>query len=332
MRKIFAPLLTFLVIACSSDNSTDLPETSNNGTVIVAKTFAVDEHSAEGTLIGTVDVLDNDGDELTFTITSDFDLKINEETGEITTGPNLNLDFETLQELSFTVSVFDGNTLTEKDFLLDIQDIDEMTLLTEEQNELISYFKFLTLWEGPNNTPVGFNQKWGAPMKMYLDGNITNDFRTTVEYVIAEYNNITATGDFTISLTDNQSDANAHVFFGMKNEVEAIWPDMFNIIKDKNYDGYSMTPSQNAILVSTRIWVSSEYEVLFKHELGHSLGFGHSNRCDDEKSFMCSTIEIENDILPIEEKVIRYLYHSDMGVGLSKSKIETVLANIFLSE
>lgn len=309
-----------------------MPETTNNAPVIEAKTFTVAEHSASGTLIGTVEAVDNDEDELTFTITSDFDLKINEETGEITSGPNLNLDFETLQGLTFTVSVFDGSTISEKDFSLDIQDIDEMTLLTEEQNELISYFKLLALWKGPSNTPVDFNQKWGSPMKMYLDGSITNDFRATAENVIAEYNNITATGDFTISLTDNQSDANAHVFFGTKNEVEAIWSDMYDIIKDKSYDGYAMTPSQNAVLVSTRIWVSSEYEVLFKHELGHSLGFGHSDRCDAEKSFMCSTIEIENDILPIEEKVIGYLYHSDMGVGLSESEIDTVLANIMLNE
>lgn len=332
MRKIVAPLLTFLVIACSSDNSTVLPETSNNAPIIVAKTFAVVEHSEEGSLIGTVDVLDDDNKELTFTITSEFDIEINEETGELTTGPNLNLDFETLQEMPFTVSVFDGSSITEKDFSLDIQDIDEMTLLTEEQNELISYFKLLTLWEGPNNTPVDFNQKWGSTMKMYLDGSITNDFSAMVESVISEYNDLTAAGNFAISLTDNLTDSNAHVFFGTKNEVEAIWPDMFDIIKDKNYDGYAMTPSQNAVLVSTRIWVSSEYEVLFKHELGHSLGFGHSDRCDDEKSFMCSTIEIENDILPIEEKVIRYLYHSDMSVGLSELEIETVLAHILINE
>lgn len=332
MRKTIAPFLAFLAVACSSEN-TDTPiEAENNAPIITVKTFTVDEHSQEGTSIGFVDAIDNDGDELTFTIESDFDLEINEDTGEVTIGSNLKLDFETEQTLSFNISVFDGKVITDKDFTLSIEDVDEMTLLTTDQLELVDYFQFLTLWKGPGNTPVDFNQKWGSPMKMYLDGTISNNFSTTVQSVVTQFNTLTATGDFDISLVDELTEANAHIFFGAKSEVEAIWPDMFDLIKDGSFDGYAMTPSENGFLISTRIWISSEYEVLFKHELGHALGFGHSDRCDDEKSFLCSTIEIDNDILPIEENVIQYLYHSDMAVGLSESEIETVLANILLNE
>jgi len=332
MRKIVAPFLAFLALACSSDNVETPIQNENDAPVIDAQTFAVAEHSEEGTSLGTVTVSDKDGDELTFTIESDFDLEINEETGEITVGSDLNLDFETIQNLTFTVSVFDGKIITEKDFTLTVIDVDEITLLTEEQKQLVAYFQFLTLWKGPNNTPVDFNQKWGSPMKMYLDGSISTDFNTTVQSVIAQFNTLTSTGDFDISLVNNLQEANAHVFFGAKSEVEAIWPDMYDIIKDASFDGYASTPSENGFLLSTRIWVSSDYEVLFKHELGHALGFGHSNRCDTEKSFLCSTIEIDNNILSIEEDVIRYLYHSDMGVGLSESEIETILANMLLNE
>lgn len=334
MRKILFPFLSLLIFACSSD--TEIPnllqEEINTAPIISSGNFSVAEHSETGTSIGFVTASDLEGDEVTFTIDSDYDFRIDEVTGEITIGNNLRLDFETQQALSFSVSAFDGEIITEQDFVLNVQDVDELTLLTDEQLELVDYFKFLTLWKGPNNSPLDFNQKWDSKMKMYLDGSISNDFNTTVESVVSQFNTLTASGDFDITIVNEMAEANAHVFFGTKSEVEAIWPDMFDLIKDGSYDGYAMTPSESAILISTRIWISNEAEVLFKHELAHSLGFGHSDRCEGEKSFLCSTIAVENDILPIEENVIKYQYHSDMAAGLTASQLEQKLADILLNE
>ena len=107
---------------------------------------------------------------------------------------------------------------------------------------------------------------------------------------------------------------------------------MFEEIKDGNYDGFAMTPSANSILVSTRIWISNPLEVLLKHELGHALGFGHSNKCEAENSFLCSQISADNDFLTDEKDIIRLMYHSDLQAGLSETEIEMVLANLILNE
>ncbi len=340
MRKI--PLLilsTIFLAACSSDSEptnfeseSESTDSKNNVPTINAKTLTIPEHSESGTSIGFVEASDIEDDELTFTIDSDADIVIIENTGELTVGTNLKLDFETDQSIPFTISVFDGKAIAEKDFNLTIEDIDETTLLTDDQKELITYFQHLAFWKGASNTPVQFNQKWGSDMMLHLEGAISTDYRATVESVIAQYNTLTVDGDFNISLVGNESDANARLFFGTKAEVEAIWPDMYDEIKDGSYAGYAMTPSQNSILVSTRIWISNPVEVLLKHELGHALGFGHSNKCEDENSFLCSQISVDNDFLPIEEEIIRLMYHADLPAGLTETEIEMVLANLMINE
>jgi len=339
MRKITLLILSVFIAACSSDSEPvnfesekNPTEPENSAPVIDSKTLTVAEHSESGTSIGFMEASDEENDELTFTIDSDFDLDIDEITGELTVGTNLRLDFETTQSIAFAVSVFDGKSIVEKDFTLTVEDVDETTLLTDDQQELITYLEHLAFWKGANNTPVALNLKWGSAMMLHLEGTISTDYGATVESVLSQYNTLTVDGDFNISLVDNVSDANARLFFGTQAEVEAIWPDMYDIIKDGNYDGYAMTPSQNSVLVSTRIWISNPIEVLLKHELGHALGFGHSNKCVDENSFLCSQISADNDFLPVEEEIIRLMYHSEVPAGLTETELEMVLANIIINE
>lgn len=336
MKKIVVSVLSLLAVACSSDfEGPTIKDTSeestNNAPVINAKAFSVAEHSQEGTAIGFITASDEDGDKITYTLESEIDLSLNENTGELKVGTTLNLDYETAQNLEFTISAFDGKAITDMDFILTIEDVDETTLLTEDQNELIEYFQHLTFWKGTGNSPVDFNQKWGSAMKLYLDGTISEDFRTTVESVISQYNAITVDGSFNIALVENSFDANATLFFGAKSELENFWPDMYEEVKDGNYDGFAMTPSINSMLTSSRIWVSNPLEVLLKHELGHALGFGHSNKCEDENSFLCSQISADNDFLAVEKDIIRYLYHAEVPAGLTETEIEKVLANLILN-
>lgn len=346
MRKTIVQILSCLVIACSSgiedimvdDFSEETPTgksldaTANKPPIINSRAFSVPEHSKEGMSIGFIKASDIDGDEITYTVASDGDVTLDENTGELKVGAKLKLDYETAQNLEFTISAFDGKTITDKEINLAVEDIDENSLLTEDQKELITYFEHLVFWKGTGNSSVKHNQKWESTMKLYLDGTISKEFKTIVENVIAQYNTLTVDGDFSISLVENSFEANATLFFGTKEELENFWPDMYQEIKSSSYDGFSMTPSANSILTSTRIWISNPIEALLKHELGHALGFGHSNKCEGERSFLCSQISTDNDFLTVEEDIIRLLYHSQIPAGLSETEIRMVLANLILNE
>lgn len=355
MKKLLYPLLFLIIISCSTDSTDSFNDTvlentdsemtpedtadnqetesqnQNTAPVLNLQSYPINEHASPATSIGFVQANDVDGDELSYSISSEVDIEINESTGELTVGPDLQLDFETMSNIEFMVSVFDGATITEENFELIIEDIDETTLLTPEQTELISYFQHLVYWKGHANTPVERNQKWASTMKIYLQGTISNEFAATVDDVMAEYNEIFNDG-FSIVTEENESESNASVFFGSESELENVWPDMFEIVKDGGYSGYAITPSNAHQLSNSRIWISNPAAVLFKHELGHALGFGHSNKCQSESSFLCSQISTDNDFLPEELSIIRYAYHDRLQEGLTEEEAEAVLADIIVNE
>ncbi len=355
MRRIVLPILSLLAVACSSEidevsfeevnekvtveaypeetaKDDTATEDTNGPAVSERRSFSIAEHSAAGSSIGFLAATDADKHPMTYTLESGADIDIDENTGELKVGANLKLDFERSETIEFLVSAFDGETITEKTISLAIQDVDEMALLTADQKELISYFQYLTLWKGPHVTEVDENRKWTTPMILHLDGTITDEYRATVESVISQYNALFTEGDFRITLTEDADDANASLLFGAKKTVADVWPDIYDIIKKGNYDGYAKTTSENSIMTYTRIWISNPIGALFKHEMGHALGFGHSNHCEGKKSMMCSTVSANSAILPIEAGVIKYQYHRDLPPGLSEKEIEEVLANLILNE
>lgn len=328
MKKFILPILAICIASCSTDKETDIEDIINSIPVITTEELQIAEHSASGTSIGTIEFSDKDKtDDLTVTTDSD-DFVVNETTGEVTVGPSVVLDFEANTSLTFEVSVFDGTAITEQNILLKLENIDEYNALNATQKELADYFKYLSLWEDSNN--LDKIQKWGAPMKIYLDGTITTEYKTTVQSILDEYNVLFNLGDFSISLVDNLADSNTHLYFGTTAEIEPLWSDMFTIIDGKTYDGYAMTTGNSIMLSSSRIWISSKTPSLFKHELGHALGLGHSNKCNTEKSFMCSTISPENDFLDSEKDIIRFLYHEDMAPGTSADELNYNIANLIL--
>ncbi len=328
MKKIILPALAICIASCSSDKETDAEDLINIAPKITTSELQIEEHSPEGTSIGAIAFHDdNKDDKLTISTESDA-FFIDEVTGEITVGSNAILDFESTQKITLPVSVFDGTAITEKNIDLSLVDIEEYNALSLEQKELADYFKYLALWEDSNNlTSI---QKWGAPMKIFLDGDITVEYRATVQGVLDEYNALFNLGDFSISLVDNLTDSNAHLYFGTTDTIENLWPDMFEIIDGKTYNGYAMTRAVNNKSNNSRIWISSSIASLFKHELGHALGLGHSNKCDTENSFMCSTISANNDFLEAEKDIIRYLYHADMTPGTTVEEINNAVGNLIL--
>lgn len=337
MKKIALYLLSLLAVACSTDaeetNIEDIAndEVSNKAPVISSQQFQIEEHTASGTSIGTISASDVENDQLTYTIDSTVDILIDENTGELTLGQNLKLDFETQENITFTVSVFDGKTITDADITLNIEDIVEYNALSEEQIAVVNHFKHLALFQDTTSPTQEIMRKWNEPMRLYLDGTISESFQTTVALVIAEFNALTTTGNFTISLVTTEEESNAKLFFGAKEEIETIFPEMWEDIKDLSVDGFSRASFEGDFYTTGQIWISNPVDVLFKHELGHSIGVGHSHLCDaPNPSVMCANIAQESDFLEIEENVIQFFYHEDMPSGINAEEIDSFLANLIL--
>ncbi|WP_299431367.1 DUF2927 domain-containing protein [uncultured Maribacter sp.] len=329
MKKIMIPIFSLLIFSCSKDSTNDSNDLDNNNPEFTAnQSFSIEEHSAFESSIGIIKATDKDNDALTYTIQSEADLIINENTGEITIGENTILDFETTPSISATISVFDGTTIVDEDIIITLENIEEYAILTAEQKELVDYFRYLTLWEDSN--ALSSIQKWGAPMKIFLDGAISTDYKATVQSVLDQYNALFNLGTFSITIVETKTESNVHLYYGNAEEIETLWPDMHEIIEGKTYDGYAISSGTGLALNNSRIWISSPIESLLKHELGHSLGLGHSNKCDEEKSFLCSTISPNNDFLDVEKEIIRFLYHKDMVPGTTAEELNNAVGNLIL--
>lgn len=329
MKRIILSVLPIFIASCSSsDWDANIKDIVNSAPVITTKELQINEHTISGTSVGTIAFSDYDEDD-TLTISVDSDaFDINVITGEVTVGANTVLDFEATPTLSFTVSVSDGTITTNQNVLLTLNDINEYdTLLSEEQKELADDLEFITLWE--DNISKDAIRKWSTPMTIFLDGTITPDYRASVQTMIAEFNSLFDLGDFSISLVDNLADANTHLYFGPKEDIEVLWPDMFSKITS-TYEGFFLNTSNEFVLESSKIWVSNDMPALFKHYLGHTLGLGHSKNCDTEKSFLCSSIEEGNYILDSEKEIIRLLYHEDMAPGTPAEELNNVVSNLII--
>lgn len=331
MKKIIAPILLGLLISCSSDKEDPASELANSKPKISTSELSVQEHAEEGTQVGTISFSDEDGDELTIELNSNSGLEIDENTGEVSIGPGTNFDFETASSITITASVFDGTSITENNITLTIEDINEYEALNTEQNELVDHFKYLTMFMDPSATTQDIMRKWTAPMKMFLSGSITDEYKTSVLSVLEQFNTLTTSGGFNIAIVESANEANTELYFGTKAELATKWPEMHNLVKDLSVDGYTSTSFIGGELTAGKIWISSTHEVLFKHELGHCIGLGHSNSCEDpNNSVMCANIAIGSDFLEIDQDVINYFYHQDMEAGLNENEINAELSNLIL--
>jgi len=108
----------------------NLINTNDNIPVVTPATFALDENSANATVVGTVTATDADGtlNALTYTITAGNTgdaFAINAQTGELTVNSSAALDFETTPVFALTVSVSDGQHEAEATITVNLNDVTE---------------------------------------------------------------------------------------------------------------------------------------------------------------------------------------------------------------
>ncbi|KPM32518.1 Hypothetical protein I595_936 [Croceitalea dokdonensis DOKDO 023] len=333
MKKSFFVLATLLAFSCSSDSEDIAGNEENTAPIIANQQFQIAEHAPSETGVGRVIATDANEDELMFILNDSEDFILDEVTGNITVGPNLQLDFESQTTYELSVSVFDGEALADATITINVTDINEFDELSDEQKELVAHFKHLTLFQDNTSPTQDVMRKWQEPMKLFLLGTFDNSARTMVQEVIADYNRLTDTGSFDISLVTNETEANAKLFLGTKASVESVFPAMYEQIRNLNVDGFAVSSFANDTYFSSEIWISNGGQAICRHELGHALGLGHSNLCDGENaSVMCSSIRPQNQLLGIEEKVISYFYHEAMPTGLNENLIQDQLSNLILLE
>ncbi|MFS4416645.1 hypothetical protein [Maribacter sp. 2307ULW6-5] len=330
MKRFAFALSCVLTMACSTD-AIEEENLENGAPGLAAQEFDIDEHSAPGTAIGSVQATANGNAVLTYSLSGSQLVEINESNGALTLAEGAILDFETGGPITFTASVFDGTAIAEAPITVNINDIDELDILDNGQQELLSHFRYLTLFEDPTSPTQDIMRKWDSPMTLFLLGDFPAGAEDVVQEVIEEYNALTDQGDFTISMADSEATATAKLFFGTKEQVETTFPAMYDIVKDLDLDGYASASFVGNFYVSANIWVSRDTKALIKHELGHALGLGHSDRCDSAgPSAMCSTITPGSELLPIEKEAISLFYDKDMPSGLNAAQIDQELSNLIL--
>ena len=124
-------------------NLTDVDEdstTTNQAPTITAATYSLAENSVNGTVLGTVEASDPDGDTLTYTIVSGNDAEafsLDSESGELTVSTSSALDFETTPAFNLAIQVSDGALSDSATVTINLTDVDETTLSLADASAMI---------------------------------------------------------------------------------------------------------------------------------------------------------------------------------------------------
>ncbi len=208
--------------------------------------------------------------------------------------------------------------------------------LTAKELEFIDEYEYITFNLAPDSFGATVNEKWSTDVKLFLDGELPENYESDVNGALSEFNNLLSAG-LSFGLTNTLEDSNIHLIFGEKDAIRNIWPDMFDAIGDVDFQGYALyNRDEDFNITRGRIWVRHASIPLFRHELGHTIGLGHASGdyCQRDfsrnQSFMCSFLK--PDFSVFDEAIIKTLYNPKVEVGLTFSQLKPILEELLLTD
>lgn len=232
-KVLYTGILVLVVVSCSKgDNSSVLndPIPENNAPAILPQTFTVPEDINETFIIGSVNAFDAEGDEITFTISGNYnDLFEITKNGELSLTVDKKLDFETSESHTIEVSVYDGTSSSKATMTIAV--INVVDTLAEDSNAFVTKWTILSddfkLIVGRNNKyNYDFTIDWGDGTVENLSELIDSPshvYETAGTYYVA------ILGDFpAIQMSNNE------VTVGSTNKLKSI--EQWGTIKWKSFE------------------------------------------------------------------------------------------------
>lgn len=216
-------------VGISKDGSNNQAPTVSNAS------FSINEHSFNGTAIGTLAAQDPDGDSLEYEITdgnSKGIFALDKNTGALTVANYHLLDYETATSHQLKVSVKDGFNDTTSDVTIQINDVSELKP-SDNANDILSL---------NSGTPQGHN--WGESVIVPInepETNVTHEmwFRTadaTTGLFSITDNSWNGAADRTLYLNNGQlfartwDSTGSHAIYGGSNMNDGQWHHVAHVL------------------------------------------------------------------------------------------------------
>ena len=218
--------------------------------------------------------------------------------------------------------------------LKDDDDILPGFILSEYEIDVIDYFKDIALGFEFGNTS-NITRKWNSEMKVFIGGEPSFELLAEFEKIRTEINELKTDG-FNVTVVDDSLQSNYYIFFGSGTKYAEMFPDEANLVNSNWGLFYLLWNSQNQFY-SGHMYVdiiranSIEQKHLLREEFTQSLGFARDSQLYMESIFQSDwTTTIE--YAPIDQDLIRLLYHPEMSVGLNELEVDNALREILSSE
>ena len=207
-------------------------------------------------------------------------------------------------------------------------------ILSEYEIDVIDYFKDIALGFEFGNTS-NITRKWNSEMKVFIGGEPSFELLAEFEKIRTEINELTTDG-FNVTVVNDSLQSNYYIFFGSGTKYAEMFPDEANLVNSNWGLFYLLWNGQNQFY-SGHMYVdiiranSIEQKHLLREEFTQSLGFARDSQLYMESIFQSDwTTTIE--YAPIDQDLIRFLYHPEMSVGLNELEVDNALREILSSE